>query len=37
MKWMGWSRFDLENAYPEDIDAIIELIGEEQAAFRQRK
>lgn len=36
MKYMGWSRIDLNNAYEDDIDVIYELI-EEEAQERERK
>lgn len=36
MKYMRWSRIDLDNAYNEDIDAILEII-EEEALERERQ
>ena len=32
MKYMGWSRQDFDRAYPEDIEAIWQLMQEEADA-----
>lgn len=36
MKYMGWSRPDLDAAWPEDVEAIIQLIGEESSRAKKR-
>lgn len=36
MKYMGWSRFDLDNCFEDDYLAILEII-EEEAQERERR
>ena len=36
MKWMGWSYFDLLIAPPIIVEAIINLINEEQSTFNKK-